>query len=198
MHIALRLVAWLIAASLVGGGGWFGRAVPFAEQWPMYEALRTTASIIFAVIGAWMAIIYPERLKLSLRSGEAGKGDITGMGKLFTPVVNSTAILCVILMIGAASPLLKRLPLPFGIWHFHVDAMFFRGISYAILVALTLWQLWTVALTLIPASKVKSFVDHEDARRRVLDGMTRLNKSQDKAQSIRGPARNNDQAPGAS
>ena len=153
----------------------------------MYEALRTTASIIFAVIGAWMAIIYPERLKLSLRSGEPGKGDATGMGKLFTPVVNSTAILCVILMIGAVSPLLKRLPLPFDIWHLHLDVMFFRGVSYAVLISLTLWQLWTVVLTLVPASKVKSSVDHEDARRRVLEGMTKLSKPKNGAEKNRTP-----------
>lgn len=182
MRTTLRMVAWLIAVALIGAGGWFGRAVPFQEQWPMYEALRTTASIIFAVIGAWMAIIYPERLRLSFRSGEPGKGDTTGMGRLFTPVVNSTAILCVILMIGAVSPLLKRLPLPLDIWHLHMDLMFFRGVSYAVLVSLTLWQLWTVVLTLVPASKIKSFVDHEDARRRVLDGMTKLNKPQTETQ----------------
>ncbi len=144
----------------------------------MYEALRTTASIIFAVIGAWMAIIYPERLKLSLRSEGPGKGDATGMGKLFTPVVNSTAILCIILMIGAASPILKRIPLPLDLGQLQVDVMFFRAVSYSVLISLTLWQLWTVVLTLVPASKVKAFVDHEDARRRVLDGMTRLSKPQ--------------------
>lgn len=42
---------------------YFGKNVPFSSQWPLYEALRTTASIIFAVVGAWFAIIYPERLK---------------------------------------------------------------------------------------------------------------------------------------
>lgn len=181
MQTTIRIVAWLTTVSLVCLGGWWGRVVPFEEQWPMYEALRTTASIIFAVIGAWMAIIYPERLKLSLRSGESGKGDATGMGKLFTPVVNSTAILCLILMIGAASPLLKRLPLPLEVWHLHLDVMFFRGVSYAVLISLTLWQLWTVVLTLVPASKVKTSVDHEDARRRVLNGMTRLNKQRNEA-----------------
>lgn len=58
-----------IATSLVavGTGYYFGKNVPFHEQWPLYEALRTTASIIFAVVGAWLAIIYPERLKFSLR-----------------------------------------------------------------------------------------------------------------------------------
>lgn len=173
----VRAAAWIIAVALVVAGGWFGRLVRFHEQWPMFEALRTTAAIIFAVIGAWMAIIYPERLKLSLRLGKAGKGDATGLSKLFTPVINSTAILCVILVLGAAAPVLKLMPLPITAFGVQVTVTWFRGASYAILVALTLWQLWTVILSLVPASTVKSFVDHEDARRKVLAGLTKLTRS---------------------
>jgi hypothetical protein len=176
MRTLLRVVGWITAVALVAAGGWFGRLVRFQEQWPMFEALRTTAAIIFAVIGAWMAIIYPERLKLSLRIGKPGKGDATGLSKLFTPVVNSTAILCVILVLGATAPILKHVPLPIAVFGMNVTVTWFRGASYAILVALTLWQLWTVILSLIPASTVKSFVDHEDARRKVLDGMTKLTR----------------------
>ena len=152
----LKLIAWMLALILVPAAGWFGRVVPFAEQWPMFEALRTTAAIIFAVIGAWMAIIYPERLKLSLRDpSKADKANHTGLGKLFTPVVNSTAILCIILILGAAAPVLRRYSLP-------CDVSLLRGGSYALLVTLTLWQIWTVVLSLVPASIVKSYVDRED------------------------------------
>lgn len=168
----IRAVALVAALAFVAAGAWVGRLVPFAEQWPMYEALRTTAAIIFAVIGAWMAIIYPDRLKLSLRSnGQPGHGDTTGMGKLFTPVVSSTAILCIILVVGAAAPLLKRVPIP-------VDVIWLRGASYGLLVFLTVWQLWTVILTLIPASAIKTYVDHEDGRRRVVEGLSKLTQRQ--------------------
>lgn len=54
-----RVIGWTLAVAAVLAGAWFGRKVPFAEQWPMYEGLRTTAAIIFGVIGAWLAIIYP-------------------------------------------------------------------------------------------------------------------------------------------
>ncbi|AGU51510.1 hypothetical protein VAPA_1c44370 [Variovorax paradoxus B4] len=160
-----KTLGWSIVVALVAAAGWFGRVVPFAEQWPMFEALRTTAAIIFAVIGAWMAIIYPERLKLSMRNpDQAEQGNSSGMGQLFTPVVNSTAILCVILILGAVAPVAKKYPLPF-------DPSLARGISYALLVALTIWQLWTVILSLVPASLIKSYADREDATTRVRNGM---------------------------
>lgn len=64
--LVIALVFIILAA------GYFGRHITFALQWPLFEALRTTASIIFAVVGAWFAIIYPERLKKSFHgSGEA-------------------------------------------------------------------------------------------------------------------------------
>jgi hypothetical protein len=183
IRFLIGLAAWTGALAAVGAGAWFGRNVPFSEQWPMFEALRTTAAIIFAVIGAWMAIIYPERLKLSLRNGAgAGQGEPTGMGKLFTPVVNSTVILCVILAVGAAAPLLKRIQVPF-------DVAWVRGGSYGLLVSLTLWQLWTVVLTLVPASAIKAYVDHEDSRHRVVKGLTKLTQRPGDSERVHGADR---------
>ncbi len=165
----LRFLSWAFAITFVIAGGWLGRDVPFAEQWPMYEGLRTTAAIIFGVIGAWMAIIYPERLKLSFRPAkDKSQQSETGVGQLFTPVVNSTLILGVILLLGAIAPIAKRYQL--------LDIQWCRGISYAVLMALTLWQLWTVLLTLVPANTIKSFIDQDDERKRVLESLTSLSK----------------------
>jgi hypothetical protein len=170
-----RALAAIVAIVLIAAGAWFGRKVPVAEQWPMFEALRTTAAIIFAVIGAWMAIIYPERLKLSFRPADtaspADLGPATGWGQLFTPVVHSTLILGVVLLLGITVPVLKHagLAVPVDCW---------RGTSYGVLVALTLWQLWTVLLTLVPADKVKSSLDSSDARATTLAGMMAVGQRQ--------------------
>lgn len=152
----LQILAWIVAFLLIMLGAWFGRIVPFSEQWPMFEALRTTAAIIFAVIGAWVAIIYPERLKLAHQAGSAAESKPQGNGssQLFTPVIHSTFILCIILIIGALSPILKKHGIP-------GDIQIWRGLSYGLLVGLTIWQLWTVLLTLWPADKIKSFMDRE-------------------------------------
>lgn len=174
-----RVLLPAVAIALVAVGAWFGRKVPFAEQWPMFEALRATAAIIFAVIGAWMAIIYPERLKLSFRpvNGAAPTeiGSATGWSQLFTPVVHSTLILSVVLLIGIVVPALKHAQLA-------VPVEYWRGISYATLVALTLWQLWTVLLTLVPADKVKASLDASDARSATLTGMMAVGQQQKKSQ----------------
>lgn len=164
-----RLLGWTLAVAAVAAGAWFGRKVPFSEQWPMYEGLRTTAAIIFGVIGAWLAIIYPERLKLSFKRGAQAAPSESGVGQLFSPVVNSTIVLGAILVIGVIAPIVKQYPLP-------LNVEICRGISYGMLVALTLFQLWTVLLTLVPADTIKSFVDHEDEAQRALAGLTMLNQ----------------------
>jgi len=165
--VLLRVFGWTVALALVLAGGWFGRKVPFAEQWPVFEGLRTTAAIIFGVIGAWLAIIYPERLKLSFKSKTNGPPTETGIGQLFSPVVNSTLILGAVLLIGMVAPIAKK--------HLViVNVELLRGISYGVLVALTLFQLWTVLLTLVPANTIKSFVDREDEAKRALGGLTSL------------------------
>jgi hypothetical protein len=165
----LRFLGWAFAIAAVGAGAWLGRKVPFAEQWPMYEGLRTTAAIIFGVIGAWLAIIYPEHLKLSYKPPASGAPIETGIGQLFSPVVNSTLVLGAVLVIGVIAPIAKQYPLP-------LNTEVYRGVSYGVLVALTLFQLWTVLLTLVPANTIKSFVDHEDEAKRALDGLTVLNQ----------------------
>ena len=160
----LKALAWVGSSGIVMIAFYQGQDVPFSEQWPLYEALRTTASIIFAVVGAWLAIIYPERLKLSFQQVTSDRPVTNGgLSRLFTPVVHSTTILCIILFLGVMAPLLKRV----DILQEHVAI--FRGISYGVLTALTLWQLWTVVLSLIPADIVKSHVDHEDRRNRTID-----------------------------
>ncbi|OAD12272.1 hypothetical protein [Achromobacter insolitus] len=159
----LKPAAFSASVALVVVGVWFGRNIPFATQWPLYEALRTTAAIIFAVVGAWLAIIYPERLRFSARSADDGRSEMKsggeGIGRFFTPIANSTAILCLILLFGIIAPILRQIP--FLTEH----AVYARAASYGVLVSLTLWQLWTVILTLIPADAIKRASDREDRRR---------------------------------
>lgn len=160
----LLLVLWCVA---ITAGYYFGRSVPFSEQWPLYEALRTTSAIIFAVVGAWLAIVYPERLRLSLSDagGEAQGAGQRHIGILLSPAVNSTAVLCIVLLVGVLAPLIKRSDLVLAY------ASEFRGGSYALLVALTLWQAWTVILTLIPADLILSRANQESLRAETLRGL---------------------------
>ncbi|MNN27869.1 hypothetical protein D3C81_1414190 [compost metagenome] len=165
MRHLLKISAWLSSIAFVGISIWLGKEVPFEKQWPLFEALRTTASIIFAVVGAWIAIVYPDRLKLSFSEGVAPTGGTQGgLSKLFSPVVHSTAILCIILIIGVVAPLIKTIPFALE----HTESL--RSLSYGALVSLTLWQLWTVVLTLVPADIIKTATDREDEHRGLVEG----------------------------
>lgn len=165
--LTLCVVASAIATLLV----WSyvsGRHVSFSEQWPLYEALRTTASIIFAVVGAWLAIIYPERLKYAFRNPPNNTPkQQTNMGRLLSPAIHSTAILCVVLIVGVVAPLMVQTTYLIR-WHTEL-----RGASYVLLVLLTLWQLGTIILTLIPADQIKTNSDKDDLHRRTEDGYFR-------------------------
>lgn len=154
-RVALTLLACCITLVGVGAAAWFGRSIPFAAQWPLYEALRTTAAIIFAVVGAWLAIVYPDRLRL-LGNGN-GNAKVAGerFSQLFAPVVNSSVILCIVLLVGIIAPVLRQLA-----WlQAHIEVV--RALSFTVLVCLTLWQVWTVILTLVPADMLKRKADQE-------------------------------------
>ena len=164
----IRNLGLIASICLIGLATWRGRTVPFHLQWPLYEALRSTAAIIFAVIGAWLAIAYPERLRLSLgRKTEDASSEpsdeTSGVVTLLAPIVHSTAILAAVLTVGILAPLAREAALV------KANIECFRGISYGFVTTLTLWQLWTVVLTLIPASEVRT----EMIRERSLQNTTR-------------------------
>ncbi|WP_311515290.1 hypothetical protein [Oligella urethralis] len=146
----------------------YGRYIEFSTQWPLYEALRTTASIIFAVVGAWLAIIYPDRLRFAFRTESKNTDNSAmNMGKLLSPAIHSTFILCIVLIVGVAAPIFKQ----FNFFLMHKEI--FRGLSYALLVGLTFWQLITIILTLVPADTIKTQSDKEIQNKTYRDGLIR-------------------------
>jgi hypothetical protein len=160
MRYALFSLAIILSTAICGAGYYLGQNIPFAQQWPLYEALRNTAAIIFAVVGAWLAIIYPERLKISFgRRPSADGPGADNVGLLLTPAVHSTIILVCLLMIGILAPLLKQIP---GVLEY-VGQM--RGASFSILALLTQWQAAIVIVTILPADLIKSNFDREQSER---------------------------------
>lgn len=157
-RLAFFAIAILVGVGLCVAGFHYGQSIPFANQWPLYEALRNTASIIFAVVGAWLAIVYPDRFRLSLGGGD-GKSSAPSksMGLLLLPAVHSTILLVVLLLAGVAAPIIKQLP--FALAHLEL----FRGASMAFVCALTCWQVVIVVMTLFPAEALQTQTAREDA-----------------------------------
>ncbi|WP_421116107.1 hypothetical protein [Stenotrophomonas sp. AS1] len=162
-------IAFTVTIFMVGAALWFGRSIPFQQQWPLFEALRATAAIIFAVVGAWLAIVYPERLRLSF-TGLSKPADPVNdkFTTLFTPIAHSTIILGLVLLAGIAAPIAKQVPL---ILEYKEWA---RTTSFVLLVVLTLWQVWTVVLTLYPADLIKSQADKDMSQAKMMEAIRGL------------------------
>ena len=168
----IKGVAWIASSALVVLAFVLGSRVPFSEQWPLYEALRTTAAIIFAVVGAWLAIVYPDRLRLSLGNGDSNSPAGQQFSSLFTPISHSTIILCIVLIIGVLVPIVRQIPALTS----HSGLL--RAISFSVLTGLTLWQVWTVVLTLIPADQLKSQADREAVHGNTMKGLRGLGSTE--------------------
>lgn len=175
MRILAFSLAVTITALVVGAALWFGKSIPFQQQWPLYEALRATAAIIFAVVGAWLAIVYPERLRLSFNSSTKPAEPVNDrFTALFTPIAHSTIILGMVLLAGIAAPIAKQIPI---LLEYRELA---RTASFVLLVVLTLWQVWTVVLTLYPADIIKSQADRDMAQQRTMSAIRGLGSVQAK------------------
>lgn len=166
----MKKILWVLTGSILCLGFvpvfHYGKLISVSDQWPIFEALRTTAAIIFAVVGAWLAIIYPEKIKTLYRSSnDSVEVESTRFGVLLSPAVHSTAILSVVMILGVFVPILKNVSYLLA----YKDIL--RGLFYSLAYTLTVWQLWTVILTLIPADAIKS---QSDRNRAIEEGLDKL------------------------
>jgi len=148
----------------------FGRNIPFQDQLPLYESLRTTSAIIFGVMGAWIALICPEMLS-SVISVYSKKDDdkYSRFKLLIRPMRYSTIILMFVLLIIFINPLVRQIS-------FLCDyALQLRGFSFAILGLLTMLQLWSVLLTFIPTDFLETHMEKKKANQNMVDEYTKRN-----------------------
>jgi hypothetical protein len=125
---------------------WPGQWILFSVQWPFYEALRTTAGIIFAVIGAWVTVLYPRGLERVFNRKMADSGvEVKRVNSLMAPLFYSTIVLAIVLLIGPLSEVVKLL------LSGNIPYRLARALSFGLLVYLTLVQMWSLILTLLPA-----------------------------------------------
>jgi hypothetical protein len=148
------MLVGVLGALIAIGVSFPGREIAWADQWPAWEALRTTASIVFGVSGAWLAILFPSGLDNFF--GDSDSRPSERVEDLLRTLLYSTLILATVLLAGVLGPVLKQSE--FLMEHVRVV----RGASMAVLAALTLLQLWTLIMTLVPAEFARVFARRRD------------------------------------
>jgi hypothetical protein len=128
--------------------------IPLAEQWVIYDGLRQTASIIFGVLGIWIAIVYPDALSNLLKaSNSVPEKHRRRVKVLFRPMIWSTGIIAYVSIVGLIAPLLASLSLP------ELAIKTLRSLSFCSLIVLTGLQLWALIYSLVPLQVAEGEVD---------------------------------------
>lgn len=165
-----RIIKFIIFFSSVVAAYYWGRNVTISEQLPLYESLRTTASIIFGVMGAWIALICPDMISTIVTVyTSSDKETYSRFRLLIKPMQYSTMIIVVILIVNFIVPLGRD-----------IDVLveykeIVRGLSYALLCALTLLQIWSILLTFIPNDIVKTHVERKKSHQKMVSEYSKRN-----------------------
>ena len=167
MKIYIKIGFFLIALVVITVSFGLGGQIAFKEQMTIYDGLRTTSAIIFAVMGAWIALLYPTKLSQAFgkKPYEEKSDDIDQINRLFRPMIYSTTILIVVIGMAFIVPLAKQ------VIYLHQYKEIFRAISFSVVAFLTMLQFWSLILTLVPGDSIKDDLDEVRAREKMLARM---------------------------
>lgn len=129
----------------------FGSQVSIKAQLEVVSALRDVSSIIFGVVGAWMALLYPDKLASALKKDE-GSG-LENFDKLISPLLTATIVIAVCLVFSVFRPIITstfkgKMIIEIG-----------RSVSYSTMICLTATLLFNLLYSLIPIDIVRRRLD---------------------------------------
>jgi len=167
MNNKIRLLFILSAGSVIIASVVLGGGITFKEQMTIYDGLRNTSAIIFAVMGAWIALLYPGKLSQAFgrKPYKEKANEIDQINRLFRPMIYSTIILMVVIGVSLIVPLAKQVS------YLHAYKEHFRAISFGTIASLTLLQFWSIILTLVPGDTIKDDLDDIKSREEMLERM---------------------------
>ena len=167
MKIFLKILNIIILFFIIGSSIGLGKGITFQAQMTVYDGLRTTSGIIFAVMGTWMALLYPSKLAEAFgkQNNKESDDNIGEINRLFKPMIYSTVILIIVIGMTFIVPLAKQISF------LHQYKGFFRAASFTLIGSLTYLQFWSLIFTLIPSDSIKDDLINRKKREELLDRM---------------------------
>ena len=145
--LALMYLSWV-----------YGGNVPFARQKEIYSIMLTIASIVLAITGIWIAVVFPERLRGNIDAyvshSTMAKHPI---GIFFKPLVYATVVVIfafLTLLVGNIAS-----AIPFIVEYKEIG----RSISLCILTTPGFASIWSLFLTISLANDIKTTSDEAEA-----------------------------------
>lgn len=140
MHKIYLLIVFIITLLIV----YFLPSIEFSKQKLLLDSLKQISSIVLAITGAWAAIVYPESLKKIIYKQASYKDDMLSIKNLIKPMQTSIIILTVIIFIEISAFTFKLMVIP------PEYIVYFRKISFFIILNLYIFQIWTLILVMLP------------------------------------------------
>lgn len=142
----LFLIVALIAVAY--WGYFYGQAVSIKEQLLLYKSLRDLSAIIFAVIGAWIAIIYPNALTNIFKNKGVEILEHQKIRILAIPMFISTGTIVISAGVEFLYPISKQ------IIFLKQYSKILHGASYSTVGVLFLIQIWCLLIALLPTQLI--------------------------------------------
>ncbi|MCY1163614.1 hypothetical protein D9M71_23000 [compost metagenome] len=149
----------------------FGKWIPFEDQKNIFENITSTTSIIFAILGIWLALFYPDTISKIFNEKET-----SGLKKIYEDdqneifkrlslsLVITTFILILCILTNFVIFTVKNISIfvPIKYW--------LRSLFFAYLFLLSIFQIFALLCTLLPNSfleiSLKKNKENEDFAKR--------------------------------
>jgi uncharacterized membrane protein len=150
----------------------YGKNVPYSDQKDILDSLKDTASIIFAILGAWIAVIYPKELQKKIFNNETDNNEII-FEKLIYGLILITSVLIVMIISLIFINLIKNIS------YFSEYRELLRSFLLLYLYGISLVQCYALLVTLMPNIQILIDLIHERHSRDTQNSMDPVNRAEE-------------------
>lgn len=168
MIIIVFLIVGVCVSSVL-----FGHSVPLEKSIELLDSLLTMSSITFGLLGALLAIGYPEKIREGLRGkGEQAQKienleDAEAFSDIVYPLFESAFLMILVLVLRFAVPM--------------IEANFSDSVTACTIVnffigLLVSWQIWILFRALVPVDSIQYKASKREASNRIRKSFRSLGK----------------------
>lgn len=159
----MRWFAVVLLVAIAWIGFHFGGAIELKDQWTFYEALRTTTSVVFGILGALLAIVYPEVIKQGLRPSTGVSLSDPDVHRVTDPLAYSALLLVLLVLAAPVFAWLQSL----GFAPRSAEAILMNRTTFSVLCALSYGQVCILMSVLNPLGVIVGSATESSARNRL-------------------------------
>lgn len=147
----MRRLGLILLFILLLGSFYLGMNIPVSDQLVLVDSLKTVAAVIFGVIGAWIALIYPQALEELLTRNSTGRSQTPAtVAQLLKALIYVTAVLLLIIPFEFFYIVLRNQSWALT-WRNG-----FRGIAFSVVAFMALVEVRALILTLQPTEGLRA------------------------------------------